>query len=84
MKHKRRTDWKTAPIVFIAAPICPGCGSPRYLTIRSEAGGDGSRSRLARCSACDLPFKICVEFPEFGNSVSPIGMMRAKAKEPFQ
>jgi hypothetical protein len=71
-ENHSRIDWAKAPIVFVTAPTCPDCGSPRYQTRRSLGNGDGSRTKLVVCSACGVPFKVCVEFPDFGNVTLPV------------
>ena len=73
-----RIDWSATPIVFVEAATCAHCGSTEYETRRSESNGDGSRTKLAVCRLCHKPFKISVEFPEFGNIVWPDDKIRTK------
>lgn len=61
--------WADAPTIFVTAPACPACNTPRPIIVRSEANGDGSMTRKAVCRRCSQRFKICVELPEFGNDV---------------
>lgn len=63
-----RTDWSTAPTIFVEKPTCPHCGSAAYDRVRTVAGGDGSTTKRVRCRACRQPYKICVELPEPGDS----------------
>jgi len=67
-----RINWASAPIVFVDAATCAHCGSPKYETRRSLENGDTSRTKLAVCRQCKMPFKICIEIPEFGNVAMPV------------
>ena len=61
------TNWADAPCCFVTAPSCSHCGHLEYITVRSEANGDGSVTRKAICRQCSGRFKIVVELPENGN-----------------
>jgi hypothetical protein len=67
---KPPTDWTACPLVFIPMPACPACGAVRPITVRSEAGGDGSVSRKSVCRKCSTRFVIVAEppLPEFGKA----------------
>lgn len=62
-----RTDWQSAPLVFVTIATCPGCGSTEYLRIRTEAAGDGSFSQKRVCAICSLNYRAVFELPELGN-----------------
>jgi hypothetical protein len=58
-------SWQSVPIVFVRRPKCPHCGRSRgFMTVRSEAGGDGSTSRKSICKSCSRRCVIVVEDPE--------------------
>jgi hypothetical protein len=67
--------WHNVPCVFIVAPHCPVCFAGRPIIVRSEANGDGSKTRKAVCRRCSEKFKIVVELPEFGKVDSAFSMI---------
>lgn len=70
----KRQSWADAPRVFITLPACPECNSTNLHTIRSEANGDGSRTRYTICRACQKKFFVVPEpIPEFGKEGEGVG-----------
>ena len=65
-----RTDWSTAPTVFVMVAVCPKCGHEKYDRVRTNANGDGTATKLCRCRACEFDYKICEEIPVSGNNVA--------------
>lgn len=65
--HRGRINWADAPLVYVAIPTCPSCGSPRYKRVRTESGGDGSATKKVICGSCEQKYKIVLELPETGN-----------------
>jgi hypothetical protein len=63
-KANGRTDWASAPVVAIpvVVPACPSCGCVSFIHWRSTSNGDNSRTELAVCKECSLPFKIVREY----------------------
>jgi len=59
-------SWADSPIVFVEAIVCPACGTPRPILVRSDKGGDGSTSRKCICRACSQRFVAVIELPDFG------------------
>lgn len=49
------------PYVYVQAPRCPWCGSPKLLAYKSVANGDGTRTRYTRCSTCGEKVILVVE-----------------------
>ena len=66
MASKTRQSWADAPRVFISLPACPKCAGRDLETVRSEANGDGSRTRRTICRDCGQKVFVVAEFPEFG------------------
>lgn len=56
--------WQDAEIVFVPRIVCPHCGAPRPITVRSDKGGDGSISRKSICRGCSQRFVVVLEPPE--------------------
>lgn len=63
-----RSEWEAAPMVFVASPRCPHCGSECRKTIRSVANGDGSQTRRTVCLSCHRRYLLVIEPPEFGRN----------------
>jgi hypothetical protein len=59
--------WQDCPIVFVTLPACPYCGTTGFITVRSEANGDGSVTRKSVCRRCSERFKLVIELPNSGN-----------------
>jgi len=59
--------------VFIEKARCPRktCKNGRLVIYRSVANGDGSRTRLTRCSECGGRVFVVVEVPESGGGNQP-------------
>ena len=65
-------DWANTEIVTVDIPTCPRClfrgrVESRNIAVRSEANGDGTRTRKVICCCCSTPFRILFELPEGGN-----------------
>jgi len=78
MKTTGRGDvanWSDAPLVFTEMVACPCCGTTRRpIIIRSERGGDGSRSRRQVCKVCSRRWVLVIEPPaEFSGDVPVLG-----------
>ena len=66
---KRRSARKRAaskprerlPIVNVKVPRCGNCGSDHLVSFRSEANGDGTRTKYVACQLCGHRFKQIVE-----------------------
>ena len=65
----RRREWDNLPMVFVAAPACPYCQSPRPEVVKSLTNGDDSTTRRCVCRECSQRFIIVVELPDLGDSV---------------
>ncbi len=64
--------WEDAPLVFTEMVCCPHCHTLRKpIVIRTERGGDGSRSRKQVCRVCSRRWVLVIEteaLPENGSS----------------
>lgn len=59
------SGWTDAPLIFTEAVPCPHCGTTRKpIVIRTERGGDGSRSRKQVCRVCSRRWVLVIEPPE--------------------
>ncbi|GEM_PF-2524981 len=65
--------WEDAPLVFTEMVCCPHCHTLRKpIVIRTEQGGDSSRSRKQVCRICSRRWVLVIEppgesLPVFGN-----------------
>lgn len=58
------SGWTDAPYVFTTLTSCPHCGTTRKpIVIRTERGGDGSRSRKQVCRVCSRRWVLVIEEP---------------------
>jgi hypothetical protein len=73
------SGWSDCSIVFVVRPVCPSCGHPRYIGIRSmPSEQDGSKTLRAVCKRCSSRFLIVSELPdlpEYGDSDFQSGTM---------
>ena len=62
------TPWADAPIVFVQRVTCPHCNTTETpITVRSEQGGDGSKSRKQVCKVCSRRWVLVIEVPDSGS-----------------
>lgn len=53
--------WRDAPIAFFRLPVCPHCGSPQRITVKSARERDGSIWRKTICMQCSKRYTLCLE-----------------------